>query len=295
MDRVLILIAILFLQLSPALGQSESDEERTLTEQDMNAMAPEEAAKLPALQVLVATGVKESKVIALIELALLDLRYFIHKPSGKASSELQTAIRVFQSEIGSEPTGVLLLGEWEVLGKRMAVVHPDPVTPSARLSVVSSTNLVIAKGTWTFDSDRMSNPIQTSRIECRKDAGECTESFAYVDYGQGYDSGFLFVDTDFWTIQRWSSTEVVAEETSARCVAYTMSINLTSKSASKFRRSTGADGCAGVAEKPQTLRLVDGFDVGWEFNRQYRKDSNAAYSSAFKEAASGGLFEGPLN
>ena len=65
-------------------------------------------------------------------------------------------------------------------------------------------------------------------------------------------------------------------------MTYTLSINLVSEKATKFRRSNGGASCEGIAVQPQVMELVDGA-LPWQKERSALYDERRiVYSDDYK-------------
>ena len=121
--KIIIIVSLLFLtvMLVPAHGKDLS----SMTEEEINKLPEEEVMKLPALEAMIKmTNAKKHEFIAILELVLLDLRYYYSKPTGRENHRLTEAIKAFQKSIGTKPTGVLLMGEFEELTNRHDRLNP---------------------------------------------------------------------------------------------------------------------------------------------------------------------------
>jgi len=264
MKRLLWVSAFLFV----GAGNTQSVDLDSMTDEELNHLSEEQAADLPMFPLMQrlaksndSQGVELGVMIMALEYVLYDLRYYDAWPSGVMSDKLRNAIREFQRDLSREQTGTLLYGEFQELSNRHDLVQPDPIGLSSFMNVNSYGGYAVAEGTWIFtDGTKLADPMQTSKIECWRDEGVCREAIASVSGS----INLLGVDTYVMSITKWSETEIVAEDDSARCVSYTLSLNLTSKQATKFRRNKGGESCDFVAQEPQILKLVEGFDISWK-------------------------------
>lgn len=258
-----------------------------ITNDELNNMPKEKARQIPVTETLSAMEIKEPDFFFVLENCLIDLRYFYREPTGRPSPQLTDAIKAFQTDIGHKPTGSLLMGEFEELARRHTTLVVVPIYTGG-FHVFSLGDLVSAEGTWVFQDGSGVDPIQTSKIHCRKDTRLCsmvTARISVPDGGNvfGTDSGSLFLDTEDWAITKWSDYEVQAESDSAKCVSYTLTINIQKKEAHMFRRGKWASYCKGIAETPQILTLVDGFKVAYDFWQARNAKTAKLRSSTFRK------------
>ena len=111
-----------------------------------------EIRKIPILKALPALGMSKKTFIFLIGECLIDLRYLFKKPTGQQSDDLISAIKRFQSDIGQEPTGIMLMGEFEELTKRQSLLGFIPIYPGG-FHVNKVGDLVSVEGTWIFENE----------------------------------------------------------------------------------------------------------------------------------------------
>lgn len=258
-----------------------------LTEEELDKLPPEKARMIPMLKVLPALlNTSQKTFLFSIENCLIDLRYLFKKPTGQLSDELTSAIKQFQSDIGQEPTGIMLMGEFEELTKRHDLIDFVPIYPSG-FNVIGVGGLVSAHGTWVFENEDNADPIQTTKIICYKPSGRCWMSTAKVSMPGtstfGMNMASLYVDIEEWPVTKWGTYEVQAENDDSQCVSYTLTINIKNKETHMFRRGKGIQGCEGIAESPSILKLVDGFHVGYEYYQDRNKNLSNIRSSAFQK------------
>ena len=148
-------------------------------------------------------------------------------------------------------------------------VHNDDVTLDQKPPYLPSRNVstdlwdagyVSASGTWTIAGEAQAQPHQTSRIDCHREAGTCTEATAILRADGGQSS--LSVDIDAYEIERWDQHEVVTKPLQFGCTRYVKRIARLQKAVSGTRSTTGSGGaCKGVDQGEMYLTLADGFDV----------------------------------
>ncbi len=269
-------VLLVFLIVASTNDKANAVDISKLTKEEIEKLPKEELLNLPAIEILSkAMGQKnfDSVFILFMESMLSDLKFYNKLLSGKQSLELDKAIKDFQKSIKSKPTGILLVREFDELTNRIDQLNPKLITAS-RASVINVDNLVHAQGTWVFEHGSQASPIQTSKIHCNKQNMQCIEAVAEItNFDSGSGGEILSLYIDYLDITKWDVNEVVAEESSSLCVAYTLTINLKEKKAFKFRRRKAEvdEMCKGIATKPQILKLVDGFKVGWDFHKKREK------------------------
>ena len=282
--RQLILFSYLMLHLSTLMA-AEPIDIGSMTDSEIEELSESEKARIPVFDLLARpskdeTGSNEKRkaIIAGLEMMLYDLRYYSRWPTGETSPSLTKAIADFQADLDHESTGIFLMGEFEELGERYDYFEHESLRLSDYSAVLIFGDYATVTGTWIFaDGSKMANAIQTSEISCDKNQRVCREAVADVLLNT------LNVSTSEMRVTKWTKTEIVAEDDTARCVSYTLSINIPSKKATKFRRNKGGDDCRDYAQTPQVLELVKGSDVALEISESKERGRLDAFNSSYKK------------
>lgn len=257
-----------------------------LTESEFNNLPPEKLKILPMQEAMSAMGTSDEMYYFILESSLLDLRYFYKEPSGKLTPDLIKAIKEFQSDIGHKATGVLTMEQFEILTKRHNMLTGVQTYPgNVDVQITNVDSYLVANGTWVFENDKQADQLQTSKIICSRPSSICNMATARISmHGDNLgDEASLYVDIEDWNITKWTEHEVQAENDDALCVSYTLSINYSKKEAFMFRRGKGGPSCEGIAESPQILKLVGGFDVGNKYWSERREETNKVRSSTYQK------------
>jgi hypothetical protein len=220
-----------------------------MTREQFDALTDEQRKAVPFLEMVdsVGPGMKQLFLFS-IEECLYELRFYPVLPSGNESDELTAAIRQFQISINAEPTGKLLNDQFESLKKRCELRRPDEIFPRAGKYIKGDRKSVVATGTWVFLEGEHGCPINVSQISCTRDDMKCRDHAAQICI-----HGLDVIDEDY-RVTKWTDIELVAENDTPRCVAYTLSINFQKEEALIFRRAKGGEGCEIFAQKPQIVR-----------------------------------------
>jgi hypothetical protein len=279
------LVWIFTLLLAGAVNAQPSDLD-SMTDKDIAMLSEHGISELPMLQLLqrLAKGnaAYMQRIVISLESTLYDLRYYNDWPSGEMNEKLQDAIRSFQGDINREQTGTLLYGEFVELTRRHDFTQPTPVELTVYNKFSSGGGHALAEGTWIIADSTKPDIMQTSKIECWKDKGVCREALARVS---GL-SNRLYVDTFEMTITKWTETEIVAEDDSGKCDSYTLTLNLTSKEATKLENPKDVESCHHEGEEPHVLNLVEGFEVSWKAQNALLASGKDARNKGYSEALS---------
>ena len=80
-----------------------------------------------------------------------------------------------------------------------------------------------------------------------------------------------------WNVTKWNDNEIIAENDTAECIAYTLYINLNKKTVVQSRRGKN---CFGVATQPVTMVLDDGKEVAKTYYQQNMSRYNTSTNPA---------------
>jgi len=218
----------------------------------------------------IANNRPEALVIGETQFMLYKLGFYPSLPNGENTPLFQIAVKKFQKSIDAKQTGVLTVNQWYKLHAAynnspgnipMKEIHPV----SYQFGMSEDGNRIFAKGTWQFTSNdmQMLTPIQTSDIRCDKTNQVCAEARALlVNFT---DEDLLDSQLIVWHVTKWDNNEIIAEDDSAECIAYTLYVNLKTEQITQSRR---AKHCYGTATQPMTIKLIDGQAVAKEFYSQ---------------------------
>jgi len=215
-------------------------------------------------------------VIGEIQFMLYKLGLYPSFPNGKDTKLYRDAVKKFQQLMGFQQTGELSAGQWYIL---LAKYNNQPGNvPMKEVYPISynfekTANNVFVEGTWQFENDDMAMlaPIQTSDIRCDKTANACAEARALLINFPSQD--LLDAHLVVWHVTKWDDNEIIAENNSAECVAYTLFINLRKETVSQSRR---AKACFGESTTPTTLLLQDGDKIA----KAYYKQQQTKYATS---------------
>jgi hypothetical protein len=264
-----------------------------MTDEEVAALPKEVIDNLPAIDFLV----RQDSALAMtrkqkpdsrrpifeIEFMLSNLRYYSGIPSGTVSGNLIEAVKKYQRKIGANATGVLLVKQYHQLFLDYSKVKPAAVIPLGLKFVYGAPGFVGARGTWVFRGNQQAYPIQLSKIVCIQRFGICTHNQAMIQYTVG--GIFLDIADEVFEISKWTKHEIVARNSTPKCVTYTLTINTQTRDVHQLRRSKGNKDeiCKGIADQPLMLDLVDPSSVGGPFYKKLEKERLGVLSPEFAE------------
>jgi hypothetical protein len=131
---------------------------------------------------------------------------------------------------------------------------------------------VVLEGTWVMDGDKHAYPLNKSKIVCRSETKECTDSQASIQTGFG--SPQLNVNEDVHSITRWDSDTLTYKGGSALCVDYVYTVSRSTKQVTGIRTiKPGSDSTCNDFSKEIRLRLTNGFDVYQQLQKEARPEA----------------------
>ncbi len=162
--------------------------------------------------------------------------------------------------------GVLLLMVGSLVGAGavwLLVVRsaaPVLLPPGFSTGALDDTNWndgdVVANGTWTIVGEVSREPIQTSKIRCNREHGECVEARAYISFGT------MYVALDSLRIREWTDTAISYVNELAECATDFYTIDRATQSVSGERRmKKSEDAACGTPEEDKQLVLASGRDA----------------------------------
>jgi len=101
-------------------------------------------------------------------------------------------------------------------------------------------------------------PINISQISCTREDMKCQDQQADIC------TGFLHIRDQHYQVTKWTDIELVAENDTYPCTAYTLYVNFQKEETLLFRRPKGK-GCGPLTDKHEILRLEDGTNAGWKY------------------------------
>ncbi len=263
---------------SGSIASQEFRDFSKMNRKDFDALSGKEKMLAPAFLAhqrflkwgRISAAQRRANAVGVASAALNEFRFLRELPSRKETPQLRSAIRNYQKSIAAKSTGILLLGEWITLMARHNKVRPRQIGLH-NLRFFEFSGFVSINGTWKPNSEKQLFPLQTSKIECRRELRRCTSATTTIAYSSLVSVVGLTIED--WHITKWTPGEIVAERTYTMCFGYTMTISLRKKSAFMFRRPRAWRGrCKSFRGKPQVFRLVDG-----------RKIQKRYFSRAFKQ------------
>lgn len=239
--------------------------------EEFGAMEPEQVLRLPATEALAVFGWSAREFRFVLENSLIDLRYLYQAPSGQPSAGLIRAVKAFQRDLGARPTGEILVGQFMDLVQRTNEFWQTPVIPGPAY-IVDKGEVVSAEGSWHSAQVREADPIQSSSIRCYRSANLCSMVTAKLVMSADESGWFhssvsdLGLHAQDWTVREWTPHGIVAEDRSARCAEYVLTIDIAGDQVT-MQRSVVAGGDCAQAPVTASFRLKGGYEVAspyWE-------------------------------
>ena len=205
-------------------------------------------------------------------------------------------IRQFQEDIGETPTGDITLGQVEELERR-ATRHRDRAIYADglgdRLVIIRVEGHLEVRGTWILEGEKIALPINTARIRCSRQKGECESIQAEVlipslsEKGEHY---LLNLGISTYEIVSWNAVEVIARD-ERHCRTALLTINSNSTEVFEVTRNNETKNCLEGTldlmlprlDKPKIARLVPGYDATSEWWKMRNSETDKYTSSRFQK------------
>ena len=244
-----------------ALAQAPQPDIATMTEEQITALPDEVLMGLPALEAYGRiVGANPIEFTVTIEEMLHRLYFYQGIPTGAQNADLDAAIFRFQASIGAEPTGILLLGEFEELTWRANQIEIPEIRLPRFLTVFSIEGLALVSGTWVSQDFEMDWPVQTSQIRCDLAAADCTEVTARITERDGAPAT-LDLEWVTWQVISWSTVEIVAEDDTLPCILRTLILSIETDRVFEVRQGKLTEECAGVSQEAFIFELMNGAEI----------------------------------
>jgi hypothetical protein len=254
---------VLGVALTPAiaLAQAPQPDIANMTDEQITALPDDVLMGLPALEAYGRiVGANPVEFTVAIEEMLHRLYFYQGIPTGTLNADLDAAIFRFQASVGAEPTGILLLGEFEELTWRANQTEIPEIRLPRFLTVFSIDGLALASGTWVAQDFEMDWPVQTSQIRCNFAAADCTEVTARITERDGAAAS-LDLEWVSWVVISWSSAEIVAEDDTLPCILRTLILSIETDRVFEVRQGKLTEECAGVSQEAFIFELMNGAEI----------------------------------
>lgn len=185
--------------------------------------------------------------------------------------DFEEAVKLFQNDLGDEPTGVLTVWQIHSLQQRAEMQKLARVVFPQQWSSWKSDDLASVQGTVTLLDERIAWPINHVTISCYKRTLHCEWDQINLhvpgldSWSQSYH--VMVNQTDVFRVTRWSDNEiegVPSSQTSTSCRTRSLIMNFRTEEFYEITRNAGGDcevlGTVAVPplSKPRIAQVVDG-------------------------------------
>ena len=184
-------------------------------------------------------------------------------------SDLKSATRAFQSDLGDPANGDLTVHQIHQLEYRAELQKLSPVGFPESFSSRKTADYGIVEGTLTILDEKIAWPINHYTIKCFKSDKTCEVQQIMLSlpdeksWTQRYN--VMIVSTEYYNISRWSDQIIDAEYPSKEDSCRTSSLNLNFKTKEFFLITKNAGGTCEILgkkieklPKPRISQIVDG-------------------------------------
>ncbi len=206
------------------------------------------------------------------------------------------AIRAFQTDLGSAPTGTLTVWQIHTLGYRASRVNMTSVSFFPfDFGGTMIDKWAFVNGTLKIIDEQIAYPINHVDIECSRDEGTCEyRQIALTlpdknSWVQSYHVGEIADDT--YRITRWEGQLIDAVPmNTTTCRTTQISLNFETQEFFEIARNNTAGDCEtmlGVTlprlEKPRVSQIVDGREIVNSEFKAISEETFTFFSSAFRD------------
>ena len=201
--------------------------------------------------------------------------------------DFEAAVKLFQKDLGDEPTGVLTVWQIHSLQQRAEMQKLARIYFPEQWSSWKSDDLASIQGTVTLLDERIAWPINHVKINCYKRTLHCEWDQINLlipdedSWSQSYN--VMENPTDFFRITRWSENEIEGvpdSQTSTACRTRSVILNFRTEEFYEITRNAGGD-CEVLGtvtlpplSKPRIAQIVDGEKI---INEEFSKIESAAF------------------
>lgn len=267
---------------------------------------PEDIIKKMPARLLFAKMADESEdfsaspemITLLLSLPLREL-FYLAPPMQHNERDYLSAVRDFQSDIGVEQTGELTIGQYSELSRMFTRRRDTPIYASTPMSVYVIDGYATAQGTWIIEGEDIAYPVNTAKVECSQRSMDCTMVQAEVavpSLDSDQTSYGLTLTTIRYEVISWKEDEVVARGIGGlgpQCRTTLLTLNSSTEEVYEIARNAASEGC-GVQDSPFSLpplesprisRMVDGWDVTYEYWQQRKRKTSEYLNSRIRDEA----------
>lgn len=211
------------------------------------------------------------------------------------------AVKMFQRDLGAEPTGEITEEQLEELGQRAArsnvpTIHFPTNFFSTDVKLIQKHNLATVQGTAVIlaDDESIAFPVNHVHITCYKNEKYCELQENYVaafpTRGRGY-SWHFDERTSFFDIMSWTDDSIEAKESDdpTRVRTSSLSLNFKTKEFFWITKNSGNDTNVFTGEKveplkkPRIVQFVKGDKVVEDYFEKLNNEARSFLSSEFKK------------
>jgi hypothetical protein len=187
---------------------------------------------------------------------------FMERPYSETEDErVVAAYRRFQTDAHLPLRDQLDARTFLALMLREKVLLPQGTLLPAD-SFHATPDYVVASGTWVGIGATISDPLQTTKMECFRQGGFCFTATAKLANTFGDTS--LNVDTEILDIERWDTAEITTKPQDAACVRWITRINLVTRAVTSSRTTISNEKGCQAFNGDWTLKLVNGLQTSME-------------------------------
>ncbi len=262
------------LKVSPSIP-AQKQSQPTSASKPSNPPAPTKASRPSEMEKAqkeleqLRTKPDEFRVLVLgVQIFLGRFGYGIGPYTGKFDEQTQEALRSYQKRTGLPVTGDIDFLTLKYLTDENKMLDQSlPYLPQAGFLAEKWDEEVHVGGSWSLDSDRTLDALQTSRISCYRKWSHCIESTARLSSDH---TPYLSIATHIYEIGGWDEVDLVTKPYNGEaCTSVIIRINREKKTVSQLKSIAQGDGpCASMDNQDLFYHLVDGPQIYWQLKQR---------------------------
>jgi hypothetical protein len=266
------------------IGTVQADEEavkryRNYTPEQIKALPEKERqSSLPMMYIFAAQKGLSPAAKLTFQMELNSLMY-------PAVSDYEKAVKLFQSDLSENPSGVLTVGQISDLTKRSEIQKLNTVVFPHNLSSYITDDMAHVEGTDTLLDERIAWPINHVKITCYKTGKYCEYKQIALNVPTDKEFSYTYSISDFapdiYEITRWGNG-VIDAVSANKGACREVSLNLNFKTKEFFETTRNTDKPCEILnvkfpklEKPRLSQVVNGEKI---FETEFGKIREKAFS-----------------
>lgn len=224
----------------------------------------------------------------------------LHQLMYPGLEDLGRAVKLFQKDLGAEPTGNLTETQVKELVQRAARVNIPDIHFPTNFHSTDARNLkfgwATVQGTMVIVDDQIADPINTVTIKCRRSEKSCEFRATYLSARPENGGGVTWSFHEYFTnfdILSWTDDSIEAKEPdplNERAREQSLSLNFKTQEFFLITKNSGNDVKNMLTgekieplKNPRITKLIDGNQIKRDYFSRLKNESRTFFSSDFNK------------